>query len=50
MQDSALYIMGNGFDLHRGVSSSYSAFSLWLKHNNPRLFAIYSIICYYNAL
>jgi hypothetical protein len=50
MQDSVLYIIGNGFDLHHGVNSSYSAFSQWLKQNNPELFVIYSAICNYDAL
>jgi hypothetical protein len=50
VQDSVLYIIGNGFDLHHGVNSSYSAFSQWLKQNNPKLFAIYSTICNYDAL
>lgn len=33
--DQILYIIGNGFDLHHGISSSYTAFGKYLKHVDP---------------
>ena len=38
MIDDVLYIIGNGFDLHHEVASSYSSFRLWLKKNDYALF------------
>jgi len=29
--DNVLYIIGNGFDLHHGVMSSYKSFAMWLQ-------------------
>lgn len=37
MIDNVLYIIGNGFDLHHGVSSSYQAFHDWLRLRNRGL-------------
>jgi hypothetical protein len=48
--DGVLYIIGNGFDLHHGVSSSYGSFRIWLQKNNPALYGTYSTICKYDAL
>ncbi len=50
MTDNVLYIVGNGFDLHHDVASSYGCFRDWLKRNNPELFGVYSTICRYDAL
>lgn len=33
-----LYIIGNGFDLHHGISSSYGHFKNYVKQNNNQLF------------
>ena len=30
-----LYIIGNGFDLHHGINSSYKNFQEWMHENNP---------------
>ena len=30
-----LYIIGNGFDLHHGINSSYRNFRNWLYENEP---------------
>ena len=27
--DNVLYIIGNGFDLHHGVMSSFKSFAIW---------------------
>lgn len=50
MFDNILYIIGNGFDLHHDVASSYKCFRDWLKKNNPELYEVYSAICEYDAL
>ena len=50
MIDNVLYIIGNGFDLHHDVASSYRCFRNWLEHNNPELFMVYSTVCKYDAL
>jgi len=50
MVDNVLYIIGNGFDCHHGVKSSYGFFKDWLKTNNPELFSLYDSVCDYNAL
>lgn len=50
MIDDVLYIIGNGFDLHHEVASSYSSFRLWLKKNDYALFNLYETVCSYNAL
>lgn len=33
-----LYVIGNGFDLHHKIKSSYADFKKWLLQNNPRLY------------
>ena len=33
-----LYIIGNGFDLHHGINSSYKNFQEWMYENNPDVF------------
>ncbi len=35
MPTKALYIIGNGFDLHHGVESRYADFGKYLKRNDP---------------
>ena len=30
-----LYIIGNGFDLHHEINSSYKDFHEWMYENNP---------------
>lgn len=30
-----LYIIGNGFDLHHEINSSYKDFQEWMYENNP---------------
>lgn len=30
-----LYIIGNGFDIHHGINSSYSNFREWMSENHP---------------
>lgn len=50
MIDDVLYIIGNGFDLHHEVASSYSSFRLWLKKNDYALFNLYETVCSYDAL
>lgn len=43
--DDVLYIIGNGFDLHHKVKSSYKDFSEWLKRNNNDLYYTLSSVC-----
>lgn len=50
MIDNVLYIIGNGFDCHHGVKSSYCFFKDWLKINKPELFHLYDTVCDYDAL
>lgn len=50
MIDNVLYIIGNGFDCHHGVKSSYGYFKDWLESNNPELFNLYDTVCTYDAL
>jgi hypothetical protein len=38
MNNSQLYIIGNGFDLHHGIQSSYDNFRTYLKHEDSSLF------------
>ena len=33
-----LYIIGNGFDCHHGICSSYKAYRTWLQKHHPRLY------------
>lgn len=37
-----LYIIGNGFDIHHGINSSYLNFRNWLEKAEPN---IYSQLC-----
>lgn len=37
-----LYIIGNGFDIHHSINSSYSNYRNWLEENEPD---IYSQLC-----
>ena len=48
--NDVLYIIGNGFDLHHGVGSSYENFREWLRRNDRELFRLYSTVCRYDAL
>ena len=50
MLDNVLYIIGNGFDLHHGVKSSYGAFRDWLKIHDYETYDIYQAVCTYDAL
>jgi hypothetical protein len=45
MYDNVLYIIGNGFDRHHEVKSSYQHFANWLKKNNWELYGILSEVC-----
>lgn len=44
MVDNVLYIIGNGFDLHHGVASSYASFCRWLKQHDFELFNLYETV------
>ncbi|WP_446788358.1 bacteriophage abortive infection AbiH family protein [Macellibacteroides fermentans] len=35
-----LYVIGNGFDLHHGIPSSYSNFRDFLKENDPNVYSL----------
>lgn len=35
---NGLYIIGNGFDIHHELNTSYGAFATWLKANNTPLY------------
>lgn len=50
MIDNVLYIIGNGFDCHHGVQSSYGCFRDWLKKNNGELYSLYETVCDYDGL
>ena len=50
MSDNVLYIIGNGFDLHHGVDSSYASFCKWLKKHDPETLDIYETVCDYKAI
>ncbi len=43
--DNVLYIIGNGFDLHHGVKSSYGDFAKWLLKKNRALYYKLSDVC-----
>ena len=34
----SLYVIGNGFDIHHGIPSSYSNFRTWVSRENPNAF------------
>jgi hypothetical protein len=38
---SLLYIIGNGFDLHHGISSKYSDFEIYVKSIDPKLHSLF---------
>ena len=43
---SHLYIIGNGFDMHHGIDSSYFEYRMWLKDNNEDLYwKIVNLFC-----
>lgn len=44
-----LYIIGNGFDLHHGINSSYNHFHSWLKSNERDYSALDIIYSYFPA-
>lgn len=48
--DNVLYVLGNGFDLHHGIRSSYGDFCEWLRRKRPEVFAVYESVCHYKAL
>lgn len=50
MPDNVLYIIGNGFDLHHGIHSSYKYFSVWLKRHNHILYQTLLNVCCSNEL
>lgn len=50
MPDNVLYIIGNGFDMHHGIHSSYKYFSVWLRKHNYGLFRKLLDVCQSNAL
>lgn len=43
--DNVLYILGNGFDLHHGILSSYGSMAIWLRTHNYDLYDKLSEIC-----
>lgn len=43
--DNVLYIIGNGFDRHHHIRSSYLDFADWLKKNNKVLYGTLSDVC-----
>ena len=45
MVDDVLYIIGNGFDRHHGVSSGYDSFRFWLRKHNLELFYLLQEFC-----
>lgn len=50
MPDNVLYIIGNGFDMHHGIHSSYKYFSVWLSQHNHRLYRKLLDVCQSKAL
>lgn len=48
--DNVLYVIGNGFDLHHGVMSSYKAFRYWLEKHHKKLFCRLEKACRVNFL
>ena len=42
--DHVLYVIGNGFDRHHGVRSSYLDFRDWLKQYHTELYSLYDLI------
>lgn len=50
MLDNVLYIIGNGFDMHHGIHSSYKYFCVWLQRHNHRLYRKLLNVCKSNDL
>ena len=50
MYDNVLFIVGNGFDLHHEVKSSFYEFRDYLKKHDYKLFDQYERYCNYNNL
>ena len=48
--DNVLYIIGNGFDLHHGVMSSYKSFAMWLQRKNRALYEKLNDVCRVESL
>lgn len=48
--DNVLYIIGNGFDLHHGVMSSYKSFAIWLQRKNRALYEKLNDVCRVESL
>ena len=48
--DNVLYIIGNGFDLHHGVMSSYKSFAMWLQRKNRALYEKLNNVCRVESL
>ena len=45
MFDNCLYIIGNGFDLHHGIPSSYASYQEWLKRHDYSLYVTLEQTC-----
>ncbi len=45
-----LYLIGNGFDLHHDVQSSYRYFADWLKRHDRDIYETYRRVCLYEGL
>ena len=48
--DNVLYVIGNGFDLHHGVMSSYKSFAIWLQQKNRILYEKLNAVCRVESL
>lgn len=48
--DNVLYIIGNGFDLHHEINSSYRSFAYWLQRKNNQLYEKLSCLCLTDSL
>jgi hypothetical protein len=47
---NALYIIGNGFDLHHELDTRYSSFGCFLKQNHPDIFDFFVEYCGFDYL
>lgn len=47
--DNVLYVIGNGFDRHHHVKSSYEDFRDWLRKYDMSTYDIYETVCEYNS-
>ena len=45
-----LYVIGNGFDRHHGVQSSYGDFADWLRRHDRPIYETYRRVCLYDGL